>query len=86
MNLLTGMFNMLSFIIVDDILTHFCCLILFYIFLGFSFFLSLFVFGILGVTPVAQESSQARGRIRAAAASYTTATATWDLSCICDLC
>ena len=36
-------------------------------------------------TPVAYGSSQAQGPIRAAAAVYTTATTTWDLSHICDL-
>ena len=36
--------------------------------------------------PMAYENSQARGRIRAAAASlYTTATATWDPSHLCNL-
>ena len=36
-------------------------------------------------TPVAYGSSQARGWIRATALAYTTATATRDLSCVCDL-
>ena len=36
-------------------------------------------------TPVAYGSSQARGRIGATAEAYTTATATPDLSIICDL-
>ena len=36
--------------------------------------------------PTAYGSSQARGRIRAAAESYTTAMATLDLSHICNLC
>ena len=35
--------------------------------------------------PAAYGSSQARGQIRAAAETYTTATATQDPSCICDL-
>ena len=38
------------------------------------------------VSPVAYGSSQARGRIRAAAEAYATATANQDLSIICDLC
>ena len=36
-------------------------------------------------TPEAYGSSWARGRIGAAAVAYTTATATQDLSCICNL-
>ena len=43
------------------------------------------LFNLLQATPEAYGSSQARGRIGAAAAGYTTATATQDLSLICDL-
>ena len=57
--------------------------------LFYSFFLSffLFVFCIFRAAPVAYGGSQARGRIRAADASlhYTTATATPDLSHVCNL-
>lgn len=41
---------------------------------------------LLMATPVAYGSSWARGRTEAAAATYPTATATLDLSHICDLC
>ena len=46
-----------------------------------EFFFSLFM-----AVPVAHGSSQARDQIRAAAATYATATATLDLSHVCDLC
>ena len=39
-----------------------------------------FVFAFLRATPMAYGNSQARGQIGAVAASYTTATATWDQS------
>ena len=45
----------------------------------------LFIWGLFRTTPAAHGSSQARGGIGAAAAGQTTATATRDPSCICDL-
>ena len=49
------------------------------------FILFCFIYLFLRATLAAYGSSQARGRIGDAAAGYTTATATWDLSRICDL-
>ena len=49
------------------------------------FFKNIFFFFFMAAS-VSYGSPQARGRIRAAAETYTTATATPDLSCICDLC
>ena len=43
-------------------------------------------FFLFTAAPEACGSSQARGQIEAAAEAYTTATATPDLSCICNLC
>ena len=48
------------------------------------FFVCLFLF--FTAIPVTYGSSWASGRIRAAAEAYATATATLDVSCICDLC
>ena len=48
----------------------------------FFFFLS---FCLFRAAPVAYGGSQARGPIRAVATSPATATATPDLSCVCDL-
>ena len=42
-------------------------------------------FGRFRATPAAYGNAQARDRIGAGAAGYTTATATPDLSCVCDL-
>ena len=50
-----------------------------------STLIRIFLFFIFRASLAAYGSSQARSRIGAAAA-YTTATATLDLSCICDLC
>ena len=44
-----------------------------------------FFFGLFRATSVAYGSSKARGGIGAVAAVYTTATAMWDPSRICDL-
>ena len=44
-----------------------------------------FFFFFLGTSPATYGSSQARGRIRAVAMAYTTATTMPDPSCICDL-
>jgi len=49
------------------------------------FFCFCFCFLLFRPSPAAYGSSQARGQIRATAPAYTTATATWDPSCICDL-
>ena len=46
-------------------------------------FILIFIFM---AAPAAYGSTQARGQIGAAAGAYTTATATLDLSHICDLC
>ena len=48
-------------------------------------FLFFFSFVFLGAAPATYGGSQARGPIRAVATSYTTATATRDLSCVYDL-
>uniref|UniRef100_A0A8D1LYF9 C-type lectin domain-containing protein n=1 Tax=Sus scrofa TaxID=9823 RepID=A0A8D1LYF9_PIG len=45
-----------------------------------------FFFFLFRVTPPAYENSQARGRKGAAVTAYTTATATWNPSLICNLC
>ena len=50
-------------------------------FLGFFFFF----FFLFTTTPLAHGNSPARSHIGAAAVAFATATATWDLSCICDL-
>ena len=50
--------------------------------IDFFFF---FVFCLFRASPVAHGGSQARGLIRAVAASLPRATATPDLSCVCDL-
>ena len=55
---------------------------IFWLFVSFFFSFSFFLFT---STPVANRSSQARGQIRAAAETYTTATAMQDPSRICDL-
>ena len=52
----------------------------------FSLYLFIYLFiYFVRATPAAYGSSQARGQIGVAAAHYTTATATWDPSCVCDL-
>ena len=48
--------------------------------------MSIVLFFFLMAAPEGCGSSQARGQIGAAAAAYTTAMATVDLSSICDLC
>ena len=50
----------------------------------FSFFV-FFKFFLFGATPIAYESSQARGQIRIAAAGWITAKVTQDLSHVCKL-
>ena len=47
---------------------------------------TLFIYFLIRAVPAAYGSSQARGWIRATSAAHTTATVTWDLSHICDLC
>ena len=50
-----------------------------------TFFSSFFSFFSLMAPPTASGSSQAGGQFGAVALAYTTATAMWDLSLICDL-
>ena len=50
-----------------------------------SMFFFLFAFCLFRPAPATYGGSQARGQIRATLPVYTTATATPDLSCICDL-
>ena len=45
----------------------------------------LFIYLFFRVAPVASVSSQARGQIEPQLQAYTTATAMWDLSRVCDL-
>ena len=56
-----------------------------YIFMTSILFFCLFSDFFFRAVPPVHGGSQARGPIGATAAGYTTATATWDLSHICDL-
>ena len=66
------------------------CFILFYgciIFIVYMYYIIyLFVYSCFRVAPAAYGSSQTGSQIGATAEAYATATATWDLSCIWDLC
>ena len=49
------------------------------------FCITISFFFLFRAAPTSYESSQARGQIESAAMAYTTATATWNPSCICSL-
>ena len=53
---------------------------------GKKHFVKCFYFFLFMASPAAYGSFQARSQIRAASGAYTTATATPDPSCICNLC